>query len=260
VSTEALDTDVRVAEHDDAWLDWRRAEVEFFEQHWRDIVTSRTPKVSEYLESERRLCDRILDRCGYRGVIEAGCADGSLLMPGIVARGLDYLGIDLAPGAVTLARQSLARHALARQAVGLTPAGGHTAVIHDDIRDLPKLPTDLLPAAPLLVAYPFNVLAGIPQPRNALRAAASCGGDILLFAYQTSSAALIARRDYYRACGFTGEFRQDDRGVHFTAGLFTSSVYRPTLVVAWLAEMGYHVEMEAFAGVGLAYHARLDRP
>lgn len=69
--------------------------------------------------------------------------------------------------------------------------------------------------------------------------------------------ARMVRRDYYRACGFDGEFRRDNRGVHFTAGLFTSSVYRPALVVAWLNEMGYRVALEAFAGVGLAYHARL---
>jgi hypothetical protein len=64
------------------------------------------------------------------------------------------------------------------------------------------------------------------------------------------------RRDYYRACGFDGDFQHDSRGVHFQADLFTSSVYQQELVVKWLADLGYEVEVDRFAEVGLAYHAR----
>jgi SAM-dependent methyltransferase len=248
VFTEAL---TRSAGRRSAWLtplDQRRADACFFEQHWRDIITGRTPEVAEFLNVERQLAEKIIDDNGYRGVIEAGCADGTLLMPAVVARGLEYLGVDLAPGAVALARLALA--------VASAPSHRAGTAVEGDIRDLPDLDPVLLPAAPRLVAFPFNVLGNIPTPRVALRAAASCAADILILTYQTSDAAGEVRRAYYRACGFDGDFQHDSRGVHFRADLFTSSVYRQELVVKWLAELGYEVEVDRFAEVGLAYHAR----
>lgn len=248
VSTEAL---TRIDRRRSAWLtplDQRRADARFFEQHWRDIITGRTPEVAEFLNVERQLAEKIIDDNGYRGVIEAGCADGTLLMPAVVARGLEYLGVDLAPEAVALAREALV--------AASGPAHRAGAAVEGDVRDLPDLDPALLPAAPRLVAFPFNVLGNIPTPRVALRAAASCAADILILTYQTSRAASAVRRDYYRACGFDGDFQRDSRGVHFRAGLFTSSVYRQELVTKWLAEFGYEVEVDRFAEVGLAYHAR----
>lgn len=248
VSTEAL---TRIARRRSAWLtplDQQRADACFFERHWRDIITGRTPEVAEFLNVERQLAEKIIDDNGYRGVIEAGCADGTLLMPAVVARGLEYLGVDLAPEAVALAREALV--------AASGPAHRAGAAVEGDVRDLPDLDPALLPAAPRLVAFPFNVLGNIPTPRVALRAAASCAADILILTYQTSRAASAVRRDYYRACGFDGDFQRDSRGVHFRAGLFTSSVYRQELVTKWLAEFGYEVEVDRFAEVGLAYHAR----
>ncbi|HEX8629442.1 MAG TPA: hypothetical protein VF755_14855 [Catenuloplanes sp.] len=233
-------------------LDRRRADTAFFETHWHHIIRGSTPAVAEYLHAERQLTGKTLDDDGYHGLIEVGCADGSLLMPGAIDRGLDYLGVDLAAGAVALARRALA-------ATSHAGRQRRTAVIEGDVRDLPTL-AGRLPAAPRLVAFPFNVLAGIPTPRDALRAADSCGGDILVLTYQTTPAATEVRRDYYRACGFQGRFRRDRDGVHFTADLFTSSVYHRDVIVGWLEELGYRVEVEPFAAVGLAYHARRRTP
>lgn len=231
-------------------LDQRRAAAAFFDHHWHDIITGSTPEVAEFLHVERQLTEKVLDDFGYRGVVEVGCADGSLLMPAVRGRGLDYLGVDLAAGAVALARRALA---------DLAPHGGrqhHAAVIEGDVRDLPALAGDRLPAAPRLIAFPFNVLAGIPHAPEALRAADACAGDILVLTYQTTTAATGVRRDYYRACGFDGRFRRDQRGVHFTAGLFTSSVYHENVIVGWLEALGYQVDVAPFAAVGVAYHAR----
>jgi hypothetical protein len=181
-------------------------------------------------------------------------------MPVVVVRGLDYLGIDLAGAAVALAQQALTEHG---SAVGASPGNSsgarsprRVAAIEGDIRNLPNVAPELLPAEPRLVAFPFNVLGNIPTPRAALRAAASCDADVLVLTYQTSRAATAVRRAYYQACGFDGGFRADHRGVHFTAGLFTSSVYRRDLLVRWLEELGYRVEIDRFAEVGAAYHGR----
>lgn len=248
VSTDALVGDLSGPARA-AWgtpLDRRRVDTGFFEAHWQSIISASTPAVAEYLRVERQLTGKTLDDDGYHGLIEVGCADGSLLMPAAVDRGLDYLGVDLAAGAVALARRVLAAMPPGRSR--------RTAVLEGDVRDLPEL-TGWLPAAPRLVAFPFNVLAGIPTPRAALRAAASCG-DLLVLTYQTTPAATEVRRDYYRACGFQGRFRRDRDGVHFTADLFTSSVYHQDVIVGWLEELGHRVEVQPFATVGIAYHAR----
>ena len=232
-------------------LDERRVAADFYEKYWHDVISARTPQITEYLRSERQLAGVTIERCGYRGLVEVGCADGTLLLPAAVGRGLDYLGVDLATEAVDQARKALAE-AVASVAVG----GVRAAVVQRDVRDLPALAGELLPRSPRLVAFPFNVLAGITTPVAALRAASAIESDILVFSYQTSPTASTVRGAYYRACGFTGEFTRDDRGVHFTAGLFTSSVYHEALVIGWLERLGYRVGLIPFAEVGLAYHAR----
>lgn len=236
-------------------LDQRRVAADFYDTYWHTIISARTPQITEYLRCERELASATIDRCGYRGLVEVGCADGTLLLSVAVGRGLDYLGVDLAADAIDRARS-----ALAKTAVGSAVGSPHTAVVQRDVRDLAALPGTLLPRSPRLVAFPFNVLAGITTPVAALRAAAAIESDLLVFSYQTSWAASTVRRDYYRACGLTGRFNSDDRGVHFTAGLFTSSVYHEALVIGWLERLGYQVELIPFAAVGLAYHARRRAP
>lgn len=253
MSSNAIFAQPAAAKNVASWsttLDRRRVAADFYDTYWRDIISARTPQITEYLHAERRLAGATIERGAYGGLVEVGCADGTLLLPVAVGRGLDYLGVDLAAQAVDQARSALGEAVTAAE-VGSRRA----AVVRCDVRDLAALPGDLLPRAPRLVAFPFNVLAGITTPVAALRAAAAIRSDILAFSYQTSPAATAVRRAYYRACGLTGEFSVDDRGVHFTAGLFTSSVYREDLVIGWFQRLGYRVELTRFAGVGLAYHA-----
>lgn len=201
----------------------------FFEQSWERIITTRPPAVRAHLEAERRLAASLLG--GYTGLVEVGCADGSLLRP---VAPPDYLGIDLAEGAVAATRA----------------AGG--AAVRADVVDLGTLS---LPGRPLVVGFPFNVFGDLPEPGRALDVVAATGADALVLTYDTSARAAAVRADYYRACGLEGDLVTDDEGVHFTAAPFTSSVYHRPVLTAWLAARGWRVTVRAYGAVGLAYHA-----
>lgn len=232
-------------------LDVDRDAVGFFDGTWRRIIDTRPAAVREHLDAERLAFAALLDAGpAYRSVIEAGCADGSLLLPVVRARGLDYLGLDVAAGAVEATRAALAP---------LTAAGELATALRGDIRDLPKVIADegLLVTPPVLAALPFNVFGNIPQPVHALAAAAAIGADALVLTYDTGPRAKRVRAEYYQLCGFDGTFTTDETGVHFTAGLFTSSVYRRAVVRGWLAGLGYRVSVTRYGPIGLAYHGRL---
>jgi hypothetical protein len=201
---------------------------------WARIITSQPAAVRAHLDAERRLASAVAAK--YRSLVEVGCADGSLLLPVARRLGLDYLGVDLAAGAVEATR-----------------ALGADAVQADAV-DLTSLP---LPAAPLLIANPFNVFGNLPDPPRALTAAATAGADALVLTYDTSPAAAALRTEYYAACDLPGDLTTDETGVHFTSGTFRSSVYHPEVVTAWLTAAGYHVTVTPYARSGLAYHAHL---
>lgn len=201
----------------------------FFAEAWERIITTQPPAVRAHLDAERRLAATLLP--GYAGLVEVGCADGSLLRP--VTAG-DYLGIDLADGAVAATRA----------------AGG--AAVRADVVDLGTL---ALPGGPLLVAFPFNVFGDLPDPARALDAVAATGADALVLTYDTSPRAAVVRGEYYRACGLTGDLVADEVGVHFTAPPFRSSVYHQRVLAGWLAERGFRVTVRPYGAIGLAYHA-----
>jgi hypothetical protein len=226
-------------------IDERRTSAGFFDTTWRSLVDGVTPAVRTHLAAERALVAGLLaeSRPGpggpgagrggrYRAVIEGGCAGGGLLLPVIVAAGLDYLGLDRAPGAVAATR-----------------AAGGDAVC-GDVRDVDRLATGL--PRPALLALPFNVFGNIPEPREVLAAAARAGTDVLVLTYRDSALARDVRASYYRACGFDGAFRTDGVGVHFDAGLFSSTAYRPGLVRDWLARAGFEVREQEYGPIGLA--------
>jgi hypothetical protein len=211
-------------------LDQRRASAGFFDTTWRSLVDGVTPAVRAHLAAERAL---VAGRLGdYRAVVEGGCAGGTLLLPVVAAAGLDYLGLDRAPGAVAATR-----------------AAGGDAVC-GDVRDVDRLAARL--PRPALLALPFNVFGNIPEPREVLAAAVRAGTDVLVLTYRDSPLALDVRASYYRACGFEGTFRTDEAGVRFDAGLFSSTAYRPGLLREWLAEAGYEVREQDYGAVGLA--------
>jgi hypothetical protein len=201
----------------------------FFEEAWERIITTQPPAVRTHLDAERRLASTLL--AGYTGLVEVGCADGSLLRP-VAPR--EYLGIDLAEGAVAATRA----------------AGG--AAVRADVVDLGTL---ALPGGPLLVAFPFNVFGDLPDPGRALDAVAAIGADALVLTYDTSARAAAVRADYYSACGLKGDLITDEVGVHFTAPPFTSSAYHRPVLHGWLAARGWRVTVRAYGAVGLAYHA-----
>lgn len=203
----------------------------FFDQGWARIIATRPPAVQAHLAAERQLAAGLLP--AYRGLVEVGCADGSLLRPSAAAAGLAYLGLDLAAGAVAATRA----------------AGGDA--VRADVVDIGAL---ALPAPPLLVALPFNVVGNLPDPGSAFGAVAGTGADVLVLTYDTGPGAAAVRSEYYRACGLEGSLVADDLGVHFTAGAFRSSVYHPPVLAAWLRDLGWQVSAQPFGEVGVAYH------
>ncbi|MEH1129208.1 class I SAM-dependent methyltransferase [Micromonospora sp. CPCC 206061] len=202
------------------------------DQLWSRIVTNQPAAVRAHLDAERRLVSTVAT--GYRSLVEVGCADGSLLLPVARRLGLEYLGVDLAAGAVEATR-----------------ALGADAVRADAV-DLATLP---LPAGSLLIGYPFNVFGNLPDPPRALTAAATTGADALVLTYDTSPAATTLRTEYYAACDLPGELATDETGVHFTSGTFRSSVYHREVVTAWLTAAGYRTAVTPYGRAGLAYHA-----
>jgi hypothetical protein len=211
-------------------LDDRRASAGFFDTTWRALVDGVTPAVRAHLAAERALVAARLGR--YRAVVEGGCAAGDLLRPVVAAAGLAYLGLDRAPGAVAATRA----------------AGGDA--ICGDVRDVDRLAADL--PRPALLALPFNVFGNIPEPREVLAAAVRAGTDVLVLTYRASPLAQQVRASYYRRCGLDGTFRTDSAGVHFDAGLFSSTAYRPGLLRDWLAGAGYQVREQEYGAIGLA--------
>jgi hypothetical protein len=237
-------------------LDAERLATGFFEQTWQPIVANQPDAVREHLAAERSLVATVLADGSYRTVVEAGCADGSLLASVILSAGVGYLGLDVADGAVRACATTL--RGLAESAGrALPPAVARRA----DIRDLPAVlgGRGVPSAPPVLVAFPFNVFGNIPEPRYAVKAASSVSADALILTYDTSTDARALRAEYYRACGFGGVFATDSTGVHYEDGLFTSSVYRQSVLTGWLEEFGYAVTVIPYGRVGVAYHGRRGR-
>ncbi len=228
-------------------MDEHRERTGFFDQYWRTIIETCTPAIAHHRVAERQLAERLIADGGYRTVIEGGCADGSLLLDAVLGRGLGYVGVDLAGEAVELAARRLATSSPGSdQIVRLT--------VDDDIREADRLVLRYgIPTDGLLVALPFNVLGNIPSPDRVFAAAARCPADVLVLTFDTTPAAAQVRADYYRACGFRGRLVRDERGVHFAAGLFTSSVYHPAVVEGWLTAAGYAVHTERYGTAGIAY-------
>jgi hypothetical protein len=233
-----------------AGSDSDQARAAFFRAHWRSIVTTRTPAIAAHLAAESAFVDGLLGQTGYRTVIEGGCGDGSLLLETVVARGLGYLGIDLAPSAASRARRRLTT---------ARPAGGpilRTAV-RGDLRDIGTIAGRFAVDLPeTLVALPFNVLGNVSSPDRVLTTIAACQADVLVLTYAATHRSDDIRDEYYRRCGFPGHLYRDAVGAHFVSPLFTSSVYARQFVEAWLGNAGYLTTVTAYGEVGLAFHGR----
>jgi hypothetical protein len=208
-----------------------------FEQLWRPLVEAVPPVLLRHLDAERELLATLLRRTHYAGVIEAGCADGRLLRPVVVAAGLRYLGIDIAPDAVAAAR-----------------AAGADAVC-GDIVDLPRLAPSW---APRLTVLPFNLIGILPDPLAALTAVAKADSDVLVLSYRVSGAVAAAREAYFASCGLSGEFHRDELGTHFRAPGYQSSAYHPEVITGWLRRAGFtQQDIPGYGELGQAVHALL---
>jgi hypothetical protein len=231
----------------------RSGTADFFARDWRRIITTQPAAVRAHLAAEKQLADGVLGRSAYRTLVEVGSSDGSLLLPTALRHGLAYLGLDLAPGAVTATREALAAAA---------PSGTFARAVQADIDDLGDVLADLpeRPPWPLLVGFPFNVFGNLPDPRRTVAAVAGARADVLILTYDTSPQARAARIEYYRECGFPGTLTDDATGSHFAFGAFTSSVYHPAKLTGWLAAQGYQVSVRRYGAVGLAYQGVLSQP
>lgn len=229
----------------------------FFEQRWWTIIDTQPVGIRAHLAAERQLVHELLQGpagAAYRTVLEGGCADGTLLLPVIRRCGRRYVGLDIATGAVQATLTALDTEPPGAAPPG-TPPG---AAWRGDVRELaPLIASGTVTAPPpLLVALPFNVFGGMPQPWRALAAARDVGADLLILTYDTSDAATALRAQYYHEAGFRGWFSDARDGVHFVAGPFTSDVYDRAVLTRWIVELGYEVDIHAYGDVGLAYHAR----
>jgi hypothetical protein len=227
--------------HDDLDLDsdWRR----FVE------LQNLPPAIRMHLQSERDLLADVLRSGDYRVVIEAGCADGSLFMPTVVAAGLDYIGVDVVAQAATATRHAIAKRVLC--------PGQRATAVHGDARDLQSI--DGLAVSPErpLVVLPFNLFGIVSRPHEMLRSAAAIGADIMIFTYQQSAGAGAARADYFRRGGWPGGEVVMSDGTHYQGHHFISSVYAPDTLQQWLHAAGYHSALTPYGEIGLAARGTL---
>jgi hypothetical protein len=229
-----------------------RAGAGFFHKNWLPIVDAITPAIRDYLDYE----DRLFQKCAegqYSYIIEAGCADGRLLMMTALRNGMNYLGVDLVRRAINLAHRRIRRYSPSSQ----------LATVHcDDIRNISAIAVQYsVPDAAemsVLAAFPFNSFGNVQEPKALLKELAVCHFDILVFTYTDTAVSTNARQEYYEHCGLEGSFVKDDEGIHFKVGdSFISAVYRPFVLTSWLEEFGYKVTIQEFGDIGIAYHGQL---
>lgn len=235
--------------------------VRFFERYWHPIVKTRTDDIGRYLAAERRQMAAWLRLLSPKLVVEAGCADGDLLLPEVLRRpGTAYVGIDIAGAAVEAGNRALADANTAPGDATLT--GRDVRIVQGDIEDLARLaPLLRLPSDGLLTAYPFNLLGELrPDPRPALAATAACGSDIAIFTYDDGDVARDVRLEYYLKCGFTGTWGEGPDRLVFRGGDgFFSAAYAESTVTGWLTDLGYEVTTARLTPFALGYLGRLRR-
>jgi len=198
----------------------------FFSAHWSALAHKLPGELVAHLRSEREALAKLLDDGAYASVIEAGCADGSLMWPVIRDRGLRYFGVDLAGPAIDVLRAQLPERSYA---------------VQGDVVDLPHLVRDWDAPTPWLTVFPFNLIGVLDAPRRALRAVAEVGSDVLVLAYRAGDEVREARRKYFDQCGLTGVFTDDGDGQHFHAPGYTSSALDPKVITAMLEQVGFAV-------------------
>ncbi|WP_203657996.1 class I SAM-dependent methyltransferase [Actinocatenispora rupis] len=228
--------------------------VRFFDRYWHPIVKTRTEHIRQYLAAEREQMAAWLAALSPRLVVEAGCADGDLLLPEVLRHhGTAYLGIDIAATAVAAGNRMLA---------GTGRAGRDVRIVCADVQDLARLAPSLgVPATGVLTAYPFNLLGELrPDPTEALAATAAIGSDIAVFTYDDGDAARDVRLEYYLKCGFSGSWREGpDRLVFRGEDGFFSAAYAQDTVTGWLADLGYQVTTVRLTPFAVGYLGRLHR-
>src|SRR6185369_15131297 len=81
---------------------------------WQRLVAPEhlPPAIRAHLRAERGLLASVLRTGGYRVVIEAGCADGSLCLPVVLSCGLDYIGVDVVAQAAAATRRAITGYRL----------------------------------------------------------------------------------------------------------------------------------------------------
>jgi hypothetical protein len=219
---------------------------------WRRLVVrSHLPAVlRRHMRAERQFLAAMLAPGGYDVVIEAGCADGSLLLSTVVAAGCDYLGVDVVDQAVATTRKTIASMQLA--------AGQRATAVRGDVRSLDEVAGVMDVADRALVVMPFNLVGIVSRPEAAFRSAAAIGADIAVFTYRQTPLASAARSEYFRRAGWPGVETVTPDATHFHADHFTSSVYAATRLRAWLTANTFKPTITLYGEVGLAAVGRLS--
>lgn len=138
----------------------RRAGTEKFPDHWladSDAAQQATPRVvAEYRAAK-------LHAAGARLVHDVTCSIGTEAPP-VLDRGMEWIGSDLDPQRLRMARHNLGDHAWLLRADALTPTSPADVIVADPARRAGGRritdPAQLLPPLPdLLAAYPGRELA-----------------------------------------------------------------------------------------------------
>jgi hypothetical protein len=213
---------------------------------WQRLVAPEhlPPAIRAHLRAERGLLASVLRTGGYRVVIEAGCADGSLCLPVVLSCGLDYIGVDVVAQAAAATRRAITGYRLR--------PGQRAVAVHGDARALQAI--DGLGRAPErpLVVLPFNLFGIVSRPYEMLQSAAAIGADVLILTYRLTPEASAARARYFTLGGWPGSEVELSDGVHYQGDHFISSVYSPETLRRWLVEAGFQPTMQPFGDIGLA--------
>jgi predicted RNA methylase len=209
----------------------------------RFVAPSHLPEpIRRHLRAERDALTGILAAGRYRTVIEAGCADGSLLLPAVLDAGLDYLGVDVVPQAVTATRQAIRDHA---------PLTGRATAVLGDVRALDAGPEIVAVARGALLVLPFNLVGILSRPDRAFASAAAVGADIAVMSYRRTPEASAARADYFRRAGWSGRETETPEATDYRADHFVSTVYGRRRLCGWLTGHGFRPDLRTYGRIGL---------
>lgn len=210
-----------------------------------------TSLISEYLALQNKLCNSILEKQKYSGVLESGCGDGSYLFENIISFGIRYYGVDYACDAID---------ALEDRIELLNLRDEQAFAICDDIHHIDNIIKSYMIPSSNLVCFPFNNLGMLEKPKDVLSKISQFEMDILIFTYNTDEYTNRARLDYYHKSGFTNvRYHKTPNGYFFDSedDLYSHS-YRDSVIKKWLHANNYlDIKVTSFSKIGMMYYATI---